>query len=175
MRSVASLKVCFPLYGSVGALTVSKCRIYCNIESRRIDSRRMANGLMLTDECCDPPAAVATHAAAHMDATTTVSKRIRSPSLSSGEIHEHSAKSSKCNARFLFSVAASPPSSNARAVPPRQSQPLQPLCSKIIIFRSVEGNRCFIYLGKMTRAIYSSIFAKKYIEKTLTITGGGRA
>ena len=26
----------------------------------------------------------------------------------------------------------------------------------------------------MTRAIYSSIFAKKYIEKTLTITGGGR-
>ena len=118
-----------------------------------------------------------THAAAHMDATTTVSKWSRSPS-SPGEvteIHEHSAKSSKCNARSFASVAASPPSPNARAVPPHQPQPLQPLCSKFIIFRSAEGNRCFVHPGKVTRAIYSSIFAKKYIEKILTITGGGRS
>ena len=125
---------------------------------------------MLTDDGCDPLAAAVTH----MDATTTVSKRTRSPSPSSGEIHEHSAKSSKCNARTFASVAASPPSPNARAVPPRQPQPLHLHSSKIIIFRSAEGNRCFIYPGKVTRAIYSSIFAKKYIEKTLTITGGGR-
>ena len=153
---------------------MSKCRIYCSIESRRIDSRRTANGLMLTDDDCDPPAAAATHAAANMDATTTVFKWTRSPSPSSGEVHEYSAKFSKCNAHSFTSVAVLPLSPNARTVPPCQPQPLQPLSSKFIIFCSAEGNRCFVNHGKVTRAIYSSIFAKKYIEKILTITGGGR-
>ena len=63
---------------------------------------------------------------------------------------------------------------HARTVPPCQPQPLQPPSSKFIIFRSTEGNRCFVHTGKVTRVIYSSIFAKKYIEKTLTIIGGGR-
>ena len=40
--------------------------------------------------------------------------------------------------------------------------------------RSVEGSRCFIHPGKVATALYRSIFQKKLIGNSLSITGGGR-
>ena len=125
----------------------------------------MADGLMPTEDGCNVSAAVTAHAADLMDTTITVSKQTCSPSSSSGEVKEHKAKSSKTNSCSFASTAG-------RAVPPHQPESLQTYNPKFIIIRSAEGSRCFIHPDKV--AIYSSIYFKKYIEKTLIITGGGR-
>ncbi|KAG0713306.1 Nucleic-acid-binding protein from mobile element jockey [Chionoecetes opilio] len=56
---------------------------------------------------------------------------------------------------------------------PKGRLPLH-LPTRLIIIRSAEGLRSFINPGKVSRAVFGSIFAKKFVSSTLTITGAGR-
>ncbi|KAG0720021.1 hypothetical protein GWK47_007025 [Chionoecetes opilio] len=113
-------------------------------------------------------------AAVDMDTTSTVPKRSRSPSPPSGETH---LPDKACKlARSFASITASPP----RDAIPTASAASESACSlpsqpnRLIIVRSAEGLRSFINPGKVSRAGFDSIFKKKFVSSTLTITGGGR-
>ena len=149
-----------PAYGSVGALPVSKCKYSCSIESRRINSWRTADALMQTETMtmaviCRQLLPDGYHHHHCLQANP--------PSIfsSSGDVNEHTGKSSANNPRSFASVAVFAHSLNARAVPPRQPELLQPHNPKHILIQSAERSRCYIHPEKVARAIYSSIFPKK--------------
>ncbi|KAG0710335.1 hypothetical protein GWK47_023033 [Chionoecetes opilio] len=114
-------------------------------------------------------------AAVDMDTTSTVPKRSRSPSPPSGETHLPD-KSCKLARSFASITASSPPrdaiTTTSAASESACSLPSQP--NRLIIVRSAEGLRSFINPGKVSRAVFDSIFKKKFVSSTLTITGGGR-
>ncbi|MPC75754.1 hypothetical protein E2C01_070148 [Portunus trituberculatus] len=100
----------------------------------------------------------------HMDDSTMVIKRTRTPSP--GKTHK-SVKSTKptmdCATHSYACVTASTPLRTAESAglphPP-------PTCKQVILIRFLDGSRCFIHPAKVFRAVCGSIFAKKYIKQT---------
>lgn len=116
-----------------------------------------------------------------MDTSSAIPKRSRSCSPAHGGSLSPASKTTKAVHSTYASVLTSPPP----PVPPRSPTHAQPLLHdappsvpsahpRIIIMRSVEGSRCFIHPGKVATALYKSIFQKKLIGNSLSITGGGR-
>ncbi|MPC81504.1 hypothetical protein E2C01_076125 [Portunus trituberculatus] len=76
-----------------------------------------------------------------------------------------------CATRSYACVTASTRPCTAEAAGPPHPTPTR---KQVVLIRSLDESRCFIHPAKVSRAVWGSIFAKKYIEQTLTITGGGK-
>ena len=75
----------------------------------------------------------------------------------------------------MTALPASPPQPTTAATPHQPPTPTNNINKRpVILIRSLDGSRCFIHPGQVSRAVCGSIFQKKIVGDTLAITGGGR-
>ncbi|MPC74075.1 hypothetical protein E2C01_068420 [Portunus trituberculatus] len=120
----------------------------------------------------NPASAGSTSPGDHMDDSTMIIKRTKTPSPGKTNESVKSIKPAKDYAtRSYACVTASTPPRTAESAGPPHPPPTR---KQVVRIRSLDGSRCFIHPVKVSRAVCGSIFAKKYIEQTLAITAGER-